>query len=767
MRILITGASGYIGGRLIEVLSKSSQDYKIIIGLRAKINQRFKKFSNLKVKKIDLNSLSILNELCKDIDTVVHLAGANAKECQNNPAEALLTNSVGTSNLLQAAINNRVKRFICMSSIHVYGELLSGDITEKSSTNPSHPYSSSHKSAEDIVKFAHQQKKIEGIIVRLSNSIGPPINKEVNCWELLVNDLCMQALTSNRMILRTSGTQTRDFLSMTDTCGIIEHLIHLPSSELGNGYFNAGSGTSRTVLEMTKIIRDRVFIATNNSPKIFCKIADLYKSDLYMNYSINKLLSTGFKFSFKENFNKEIDNLISFILKNNKLVDGYSNTNLKIKDFDKQYLEFKESDMLVKNHDLNDGPQDRCQICGSKDLKVVIDLGAQPLGDKLKDIDSKNDFEHNDLKIYPLTQVWCSVCSLNQLNYICPSHVLFGDDYSYKTGVTKELVEYQAGMATELIDLLGIKKEDLVCDIGSNDGTLLKGFVNKGINVIGVEPTDIADIANEEGITTLRMPFGEYAANGVVAQAGQAKLATATNVFAHVQKLGDFIRGLDILLKDDGYFCFENHYLTEIIDKLQYDSIYHEHLRSLSVSSVVNLFAQYDFSVIGVQKASRYGGNMRVLVQKGIHIDDGSVKKFLEIEKNMGLFQEFRYTEFKSGVVSTKINLLEFLINLQKLKKTIAGYSLPARAITLINYVGIDKDLLPFVVEQPSSLKLNKFVPGTRIPVISNDCLEVKNLDYLLVFAWHLKDEIINHLRKRGLKGHCLFPLPEVHIVKL
>lgn len=234
-----------------------------------------------------------------------------------------------------------------------------------------------------------------------------------------------------------------------------------------------------------------------------------------------------------------------------------------------------------------------------------------------------------------------------------------------------------------------------------------------------------------------------------------------------MQKLGDFIRGLDILLKDNGYFCFENHYLTEIIDKLQYDSIYHEHLRSLSVSAVVNLFNQYDFSVVSVQKASRYGGNMRVLVRKGIHIDDGSVKKFLEIEKQMGLFEKYVYSKFKKGVLSTKINLLEFLIDLKKSKKTIAGYSLPARAITLINYVGIDNDLIPFVVEQPTSLKLNKFVPGTRIPVVSNDCLEKENLDYLLVFAWHLKDEILKHLRKRNLKGYCLFPLPEVHVVKL
>jgi len=766
MRVLITGATGYIGGRLIEVLAKSKNNFKITIGLRPNSIFKSEKFPNITTKSIDLSSPSVLDEICKGIDVVIHLAGINARDCENDSAKALLVNSVGTANLLHAAIHNSVKRFICMSSIHVYGELLSGEINEKSNTNPSHPYSISHKSAEELVEYAHSKNKIEGIIVRLSNSIGPPVNKEVNCWELLVNDLCVQALTSNRMIIRTSGTQTRDFLPMAETCQIIEHLMLIPSNKIGDGYFNAGSGTSRTVLEMTKIIRDRVFKATNNSPKIFCKIDDLYKSDLFMNYSIKRLKKSGFKFNNLENFNNEIDNLIKFIIKNK--IGAIAKLNfINEKDFDKQFLEFKESEMLVKNHDLYDGPQKKCQICGNTELKLVVDLGSQPLGDKLKNINVDNPLDHNEKEVYPLIQVWCNKCSLNQLNYICPSHILFGDDYSYKTGVTKELVDYQAGMASELVNTLKLKKNDLVCDIGSNDGTLLKGFMKEGVKVIGVEPTDIADIANQDGITTLRMPFGEYEANGVISKLGKASLATATNVFAHVQKLGDFIRGLDILLKDNGYFCFENHYLLEIIDKLQYDSIYHEHLRSLSVSAIVNLFSQYQFSVVRIQKTSRYGGNMRVLVQKGKHTDDGSVKEFLKAEKSMGLFKQFKYTQFRKGVLSTKVDLLEFLIKSKKDNKTIAGYSLPARAITLINFVGIDKDLLPYVVEQPSSLKLNKFVPGTKIPVISNSCLEEENLDYLLVFAWHLKEEILFHLRKRGLKGHCVFPLPEVHTVEL
>jgi hypothetical protein len=418
----------------------------------------------------------------------------------------------------------------------------------------------------------------------------------------------------------------------------------------------------------------------------------------------------------------------------------------------------------MKMHDLKNGYQTKCQICSNEELEVVLDLGVQPLSDKLPRIGKALEAE----VIYPLVQVWCSKCSLNQLNYVCASEIMFGDDYSYKTGVTKELIVYQANMAAELVAEFGLSKENLVCDIGSNDGTLLKGFVKQGVKVIGVEPTDVADIANHNGISTLRMPFGEDAAKIIVDQQGKASLATATNVFAHVQSLGDFIRGLDIVLEDDGVFCFENHYLLDILKDSQFDTIYHEHLRTLSVSAIVNLFKQYNYTVIKVKKTLRYGGNIRVIVKKGTHkLSDTSVEEFLEKEKKIGLFKSGIYKKFNKHAVFIKMELLKLLIDLKEKNKSVIGYSLPARAVTLINYVGINSDLMPYLVEQPASLKLNRFVPGTHIPIISNKCLEEESPDYLVIFAWHLKDEIIAHLRDRGLKGKCIIPLPSVKIIEL
>ena len=418
--------------------------------------------------------------------------------------------------------------------------------------------------------------------------------------------------------------------------------------------------------------------------------------------------------------------------------------------------------MKFPNHDLKDGYQTQCQICGSKDLYDIIDLGIQPLADKLSPI--KDNL--SETISYPLIQCFCKNCGLNQLRYICPSSVMFGDNYNYKTGVTKELVDYQARMASTLVQELELKEIDLVCDLGSNDGTLLKGFQNCGVKIFGVEPTDISDLANKNGIPTLRSPFGVKAAKFIVNKIGKAALATATNVFAHVQELGDFLKGLNILLEDDGHFCFENHYLTSIIEDIQYDTIYHEHLRSLSLSAIKKLFSYYNFSLLRVEETSRYGGNIRVIVKKGAqHKSDPSILKLIEKEKK--LFNLNIYNLFKKRAIESKLDLLKTLIDLKNSKKYVIGYSLPARAMTMINYVGIDQDLIPYIVEQPDSLKLNKYVPGTTIPILSNSCLEKEKPEYMLIFAWHLKNEIIDHLRSRGIKGRCIIPLPKVEIIEL
>jgi hypothetical protein len=367
---------------------------------------------------------------------------------------------------------------------------------------------------------------------------------------------------------------------------------------------------------------------------------------------------------------------------------------------------------------------------------------------------------------YPLRQVWCKECTLNQIDYVVPGEVVYHQNYPYKSGVTKELVTYQAQMAEEIVDELSIKEKSLIIDVGSNDGTLLQGFKNKGMNVLGVEPTNIAALANEAGIPTIHSPFNQKIAQQIVDEHGHANVVTATNVFAHMATLGDVIEGLEIVLADDGHFCLENHYMGAIADRMQYDTIYHEHLRSYSLHSLVKLFSYYDFTVVEAKKVARYGGNIRVYVAKGKnHTPNPSVQALLNEEIKEGFTNPEYYKDFRENSIALKNDLVSLIIKLKEEGKTVVGNSCPGRCSTLLNYAGIGPDMLPYLAEQPASLKIGKYLPGKHIPIVNNQRLLDEQPDYVVLLAWHYADSIMAQLRERGLKSKFIMPMPKVEII--
>jgi hypothetical protein len=418
--------------------------------------------------------------------------------------------------------------------------------------------------------------------------------------------------------------------------------------------------------------------------------------------------------------------------------------------------------MTRPNHNTPNGPLKACQVCGGTDLELVIDLGHQPLADTLVSQAGLNEPE----TYYPLRQVWCKGCTLNQLDYVVPGEIVYHHDYPYKTGVTKELVEYQAAMATEIKAVLGLKEGDLATDLGSNDGTLLKGFKAVGLEVQGIEPTDVAKLAEADGIPTFQMPFNPEAAKKVVAARGQAKIATSTNVFAHMATLGDFMQGLEILVANDGYFVLENHYLTAITEKLQFDTIYHEHLRSYSLHALVKLFSYYDFTIVDVRKTDRYGGNIRCYVARGKnHTPKASVQALLDEERKVGMHTSAYYADFRKKCEGLKDNFVRLVMDLKAQGKTVVGNSCPARASTLLNYAGMGRDVMPYIAEQPHSLKLHKHLPGKHIPIVNNQRLIDEQPDYVVLLAWHLAEPIMQQLRARGLKSKFIMPMPVVEVI--
>lgn len=416
-----------------------------------------------------------------------------------------------------------------------------------------------------------------------------------------------------------------------------------------------------------------------------------------------------------------------------------------------------------KHHLVKTGHISSCQVCNSNKLHLILDLGHQPLCDTLLSNETLNEPEIN----YPLRMMWCQNCTCVQLDYCVSGSLVYHPDYPYRSGITKELAEYQESMASSLVEKFELTSKDLVVDIGSNDGTLLKGFKKLGIKTVGVEPTNIAKIANADGIKTIQSFFDQKTALQIRKKYGPATLIISTNTFAHMQTIGEFITGAHSLLKNDGVFINETHYLLDVIKGGQFDTIYHEHLRTYCLKAYIELFNQYDFTVTDVERGSRYGGNIRVYATKGKGKKvSPAIKELLKVEKDFGLDKLATFDKFAKRVQLARIKFVDFLIQSKKKGLSVVGNSCPARASTLLNYYGVDSELLPYLAEQPTSLKLNHYLPGKHIPVVNNQILIEEQPDYVVLLAWHYALPIAQQLKARGLKSDFIIPLPDFEIVK-
>ena len=416
-----------------------------------------------------------------------------------------------------------------------------------------------------------------------------------------------------------------------------------------------------------------------------------------------------------------------------------------------------------EHHNVKTGHIPTCQICNSDKLHTVLDLGHQPLCDTLLTKAMLDEPE----KTYPLRMIWCENCTGAQIDYCVDGSEVYHPDYPYKSGVTMELVEYQVKIAEGLIKKYNLKDGDLFVDVGSNDGTLLSGFKNSKIRALGIEPTNVAKIANANGIETIQSFFDIKTSEMVKEKYGQASVIITTNVFAHMQTLGEVIMGVHNLLKDDGVFISETHYLLDAVQGGQFDTVYHEHLRTYCLKSLIALFDQYDFTVTDVERGDRYGGNLRVHVTKGKGRPVApAVAALLKVEEEAGLGKLETYTKFADRVKKARWHFVDFLIKAKNEGKRVVGNSCPGRCVTLLNYYGVDSELIPYLAEQPASLKLGMYLPGKHLPVINNQILIDEQPDYVILMAWHYAQPIMEQLKARGLKSDFVLPLPDFKIVK-
>lgn len=419
---------------------------------------------------------------------------------------------------------------------------------------------------------------------------------------------------------------------------------------------------------------------------------------------------------------------------------------------------------MYKHHDVPEGKLTHCQITGSTNLFEAIDLGHQPPCDALL---TKEQLDQPE-KYYPLRLMICPESGSAQLDYIIPGEEVYYPEYPYRSGISKPLEEYQRVFADDVIKKLNVPKNSLCVDIGSNDGTLLTGFKRNDMRVLGVEPTNIAKIAREEnGIETIQEFFDENVAEKIVAEHGKAKVVTATNVFAHMATLGAVMRGLVTLLDDDGVFILENQYLLDVLEKNQFDGIYHEHIRTYSLKALTTLMPQYGLEVFDVQRASRYGGNIRAYVaRQGVHKVAQAVTDLLKEEEDKKLFSPETWEKWRERILKNRVKFQQFLYDAKADGKSVVIATCPGRGAVLAHYYGLDTYLTSYVAEIPTGLKIGLYMPGKHIPVVSNEILWEEQPDYIIILAWHYADYIIKDFKDRGITGKFIMPLPEFEIIE-
>ncbi|MCG6537688.1 MAG: class I SAM-dependent methyltransferase, partial [Syntrophales bacterium LBB04] len=338
-------------------------------------------------------------------------------------------------------------------------------------------------------------------------------------------------------------------------------------------------------------------------------------------------------------------------------------------------------------------------------------------------------------------------------------------EYPYTSSTTKILRENFAELYQECRSILDLKKDDLVVDIGSNDGNLLSNFKDHH-RVLGITPEEIGRIAIGRGIPTIIDYFSEKSVSQVIREHGHARLVTATNVFAHIGNVNAIVEQILRLLTPGGVFISESHYLLPLIQTLQYDTIYHEHLRYYSLHSLQYLLESHGLEIFHAKRIPTHGGSIRVYAaRKGDYPVKPTVADRLKEEAPVVLDKK-DLMEFKKRVVISKLRLHSMLLAIKEKGERVYGISAPSRASTLINYVGLDDGIIDFVLEIQGSHKIGKYVPGTVIPVIEESRLFEDQPEYALLFSWHIADELVPKLKQKGFKGRFIVPLPEPKIIE-
>lgn len=406
----------------------------------------------------------------------------------------------------------------------------------------------------------------------------------------------------------------------------------------------------------------------------------------------------------------------------------------------------------------------RCNFCGASLTDTFVDLGAMALANSYR---SEADLAKPE-PAYPLHARICRSCFLVQVDSVVPAEEIFSD-YAYFSSYSESWVAHARAYAQSTAGRFNLGPESLVAEVASNDGYLLKHFVDAGIPVLGIEPAaNVAQVAQENGVRTEVAFFGRKTAQRLKDQGLAADLMAANNVLAHVPDLNDFVGGFPVLLKPEGVLTFEFPHLLNLIGEVQFDTIYHEHYSYLSLLVVEKILGAHGMRVFDVEELPTHGGSLRVYAchkDCAAHREGPGLATVRAKEKDAALDQLDTYAGFEPRVMAVRDALLDFLRTARTEGKTVAAYGAAAKGNTLLNYCGIDSDLIPFVVDR-SAAKQGRYLPGSRIPIFGPEKIAEEKPDYVLILPWNLRDEIMAEMRHvANWGGKFVTAIPELRIL--
>ncbi len=406
-----------------------------------------------------------------------------------------------------------------------------------------------------------------------------------------------------------------------------------------------------------------------------------------------------------------------------------------------------------------------CRFCKTELSDIFIDLVNSPASNSFLTKEQLNEPEI----FYPLKVYTCPKCFLVQVDEYKKSDAIFNSDYVYFSSYSTSWLQHAKKYADVMCSRFGFNGNSRVVEIASNDGYLLQYFKEKNVPVLGIEPTsNTAEVAIGKGIETIVDFFGTTLAKTLAGKDIKADLLLGNNVLAHVPDIVDFVKGMKILLKEDGVVTMEFPHLMQLVDNNQFDTIYHEHFSYLSFYTVKQIFEAQGLEMFDVDEISTHGGSLRIYAKHKEDCSKGvspNVEALLAKEKNKGMTSMEYYNNFQDKALNIKVDLISFLLEQKRNNKKVAGYGAAAKGNTLMNYCGIKNDLIEFVVDA-NPHKQNKFLPASHIPVVNEAHLKAQKPEFVIIFPWNLKEEIMNQLAYiREWGGRFVIPIPQLQIL--